>query len=605
MLKHLLFICLFIFCNFIIKTTIGVTYYVSVNGGNDNLPCGLDSTNPCQSIQFVLNQYNSTFFESVNNVEVLILLGDGEYSGVNNINLNVYNMSLTIQPINNSSSSSGNSPSLVTFNGNSSGGNRLFNIIEPYLIRTNQTNNTQQYGINSTSLTLNNLNFINFNPTIGNGNGTNGNGAIIFTNISNSSLSLSIDNCNFNDNQGNKGGVIYIKSQLNDNDDDDDDDDDEDNDYNDENNYNLIEINIKNSQFTNNNATISGGVFYFDGFNNILIDSCLFDNSLSPVSGTSALFISNGEIIEIRRSNFTRNQIASTIEFVNIQRKNGSIVKDCLFDGNVVGGKGGAISMYLSWLSIDGTLFNNNYGGAIGGAIFATGVSSYLMIMNSQFIDNKSGGAGGAIATQGSVFTSLNNCQFNSNSADTGGSLSFEYSDEIHLNNCSIIQSVGDGLGGAIYSSYSKVSMVDTKISGNTAYKGSAVYCSASTLNITNSFIPLDGNTDLGNGTNSYEWKGDDGVKVNDYGIYCAITPTYTYCTVNGDTTYSELCGESDVTEHSGLTAGQIAGIVIGCAIGAGILAFGLAWVISKTTIKEHFIRLKSSSNSNSSYSLN
>ncbi|KAM9982447.1 hypothetical protein ACTFIZ_006984 [Dictyostelium cf. discoideum] len=581
MLKILLFIYLFIFCNSIIKittaATTNVTYYVSVNNGNDNIPCGESLEKSCQSIQYVLNQYNSTYLNSKDIIEVLILLDDGEYIGENNVNFNIYNMEITIQPINNSAT-----PSPVTFNGINSGGDRIFNIIEPYLIKTNE------YGVNSTSLTLNNLNFINFNPTIGNGNGTMGNGAIIFIDIFNSSLSLSIDKCNFNNNQGNKGGVIYMESEF----------------YN-NNNNNLVEISIKNSQFTNNNATISGGVAYLDGFNDIFIDTCLFDNSYSPVSGTSTLFISNGELIEIRRSNFTRNQIASTVELLGIQNKNGSIVKDCIFDGNVVNGKGGAISMYLSWLSVDGTLFNNNYAGAIGGAIFATGVSSYLLVANSKFIDNKSSGAGGAIATQGSVYMSLNNCEFISNSANAGGSLSFEYSNQIHLRNCTINENVGVGQGGAIYSSYSTISIVDTKISANQAYQGGAVYCSASTLNITSTNIPLNGNTDLGNGTDSYEWKGEDGIKVNDYGIYCALTPTYTYCTVNGDTPYSDLCGESDVTELSGLTAGQIAGIVIGVTIGAGILAFGLAWVISKTTIKEHFIRLRSSSNSNTSYSLN
>ncbi|EAL68329.1 pectin lyase-like family protein [Dictyostelium discoideum AX4] len=583
MLKKSLFIYLFIFFNFIIKITTAatsVTYYVSVNNGNDNIPCGESLEKSCQSIQYVFNQYNSTYLNSQDIIEVMILLDDGEYIGENNVNFNIYNMTITIQPINNSKT-----PSPVTFNGINSAGDRVFNITEPYLIKTNET--TIQYGINSTSLTLNNLNFINFNPTIGNGNGTIGNGAIIFIDIFNSSLSLSINKCNFNNNQGNKGGVIYMESEF----------------YSDGNN--LVEISIKSSQFTNNNATISGGVAYLDGFNDIYIDTCLFDNSYSPVSGTSTLFISNGEFIEIRRSNFTRNQIASTVELFGIQYKNGSMVKDCLFDGNVVNGKGGAISMYLSWLSVDGTLFNNNYAGAIGGAIFATGVSSYLLVANSKFIDNKSSGAGGAIATQGSVYTSLNNCEFISNSANAGGSLSFEYSNQIHLRNCTISGNVGVGQGGAIYSSYSTISMDDTKISANQAYQGGAVYCSASTLNITSSNIPLNGNTDLGNGTDSYEWKGEDGIKVNDYGIYCALTPTYTYCTVNGDTPYSKLCGESDVTELSGLTAGQIAGIVIGCTIGAGILAFGLAWVISKTTIKEHFIRLRSSSTSNTSYSLN
>ncbi|KAN0031562.1 hypothetical protein ACTFIV_005427 [Dictyostelium citrinum] len=585
MFKYLLFIYLFIFCNFLIKTTIAssetattsLTYYVSVNDGNDNIPCGESLEKSCQSIQYVLNQYNSTYLNNQDIIEVMILLDDGEYSGEKNFNLNVYNMTITIQPINNSTTSSP-----VTFNGINNGGDRVFNIIQPYLIKTNET--TIEYGINSTSLTLNNLNFINFNPTIGNGNGTKGNGAIIFIDIFNSSLTLSIDKCSFNNNQGNKGGVIYMESEFL--------------------NSNPVQVTIKSSQFTNNNATITAGVAYFDGFNNILIHTCLFDNSYSPVSGTSTLFIANGELIEIRASNFTRNQIASTIELLGVQIKNGSMVKDCIFDGNVVNGKGGAISMYLSWLSVDGTLFNNNYAGAIGGAIFATGVSSYLLVANSQFIDNKSSGAGGAIATQGSVYTGLNNCEFISNSANAGGSLSFEYSNQIHLNNCTIKQNVGDGQGGAIYSFYSTVSMVDTKISGNQAYEGGAIYCSASTLNINNTNIPLNGNTDLGNGTDSYEWKGEDGIKVNDYGIYCALTPTYTYCTVNGDTPYSDLCGESDVTEHSGLTAGQIAGIVIGVTLGAGILAFGLAWVISKTTIKEHFIRLRSSSNSSTSYSL-
>ena len=195
----------------------------------------------------------------------------------------------------------------------------------------------------------------------------------------------------------------------------------------------------------------------------VFIDNCFFYNNTSTVSGGGA--INMGAVvgwIEL----ITDNSI-----FIN----NNNLTS---ITNNANGG--GAISMSASgsstadlYLTVDSCLFRNNSSLEDGGAIDigSWGISN-LYVLNSQFENNESGNAGGAIIGNG--ITVLNSSFLNNHSDDDGGAI---------VGASSIISSVftnntSDENGGAIYefSSTDSCVIIDSDFNGNTSNNGGALH---------------------------------------------------------------------------------------------------------------------------------
>ncbi|EGC33666.1 hypothetical protein DICPUDRAFT_18219, partial [Dictyostelium purpureum] len=514
----------------------GATYYISLNSTSQNSLCGDTQENACPSILSALNLIPVNGNGGNN---VTFILDDGTYSGANNTNLNIFGYSIVVQPLNEESPK-------VFFNGSIGTSSAVFINFD----RGNTPNALTQ-------LVVKNIVFQSF------GN-ANLKGGIFNSTTVNSNFVLEINGCTFNSNTALQGSVVNI--------------------YNDQDNQYDVNITISKSTFNSNNF-----VLFISEFANLSIDLCSFDgSSTSHKNQLASVLYMNSGLLQITNTNITSSSTSTPINLYGLYGQHFSLINNCIFDSNSIGDDGGVFTISFTLLNITNSVFSNN-AAISGAALSAHGSQTYVKIFNSKFLNNRSNGKGGAINLRSSVFSDISNCEFSGNSASSGGSISLEYTELLNLNNCSFDNNDVSLKGGAIFTSFGDINFNQVTITNSNASEGGAVYCAASKLNMPNNTV-LANNIDSGNGTDAYEYNFGFKVSVNSYNIYCALDPTYTYCDISGDEPYSSLCGYVEINDKdSGLSKGQLAGIIIGATLGAAVIAFGAAWLISKTTIGEHY----------------
>ena len=268
-----------------------------------------------------------------------------------------------------------------------------------------------------------------------------------------------------------------------------------------------------------NNTFFSGGGIYIDanpgGTGNIQIRNCTIRNNFAGGGGGMAIDCVIGGICEALIYNclFEGNvastgNVSSTGAGILMLGNSGAQVKPkiigCTFRDNFVGNDGGGISMNPSGATsvlatlIDSCLFINNKSSDRGAGIWyrSTQASSNVVIKNSRFISNTSGGQGGAIFARtsfdGISNDTIANCYFSQNVSDGSSS-------------------VNDGEGGGIFLRGSQNGTRNHHVincvfdRNNASHRGGAIgttsfFSSGGTLNVNlvnNSFF---GNTTQGDG---------------------------------------------------------------------------------------------------------
>ncbi|MDO5850039.1 MAG: hypothetical protein Q4P14_02390, partial [Methanobacteriaceae archaeon] len=139
-------------------------------------------------------------------------------------------------------------------------------------------------------------------------------------------------------------------------------------------------LNIVNSKFKNNNASI-GGAIYQDGVYILNITNTDFENNIATYTG--------GAIYADAKTEIQGGMI--NYRYVNV------FVNYCNFTGNkALKINGGAIGTNIyAPINVNNTRFVSNYALSSGGAIFSNDGKSIIKVINSEFIENsaKYGGA--------------------------------------------------------------------------------------------------------------------------------------------------------------------------------------------------------------------
>jgi len=246
---------------------------------------------------------------------------------------------------------------------------------------------------------------------------------------------LTIDGCIFSANYGYDGGAIY-------------------------NNGNTANMNVFNSIFNNNLATITisgittgncGGAIFNSGVNGNIIN-CSFNNNAAEGGGAIenrnygfAIFITSSNL-NIINCNFTNN---TALLGGGINNGGANVdIANCNFDNNTANVEGGAIwndGINMTVINCD---FNNNSVDDAGGAIYnckygMTSDGGNLNVFNCTFNNNSAKNNGGAISN-GGVYpntgaSNLNifNCTFNNNTAEkTGGAIYNDNGGNMSVINC-------------------------------------------------------------------------------------------------------------------------------------------------------------------------
>jgi len=185
-------------------------------------------------------------------------------------------------------------------------------------------------------------------------------------------------------------------------------------------------VSVINCIFTKNNA-IEGGAVYSYAQSTPLFKDCDFIANTAEEAA--------GAILD-------RVGVRSTIE-------------NCTFEDNTAKWRGGAVYFdYGSRPEITNCLFENNTTDGHGGAVYTITRASqlehtFVIIKNSEFMSNKAGWRGGAIANTDQSVLEVSDSKFIDNYAGkTGGVLTNENTVEAYFDNCLLDDnSAGEGQG--------------------------------------------------------------------------------------------------------------------------------------------------------------
>ncbi|MEN6429032.1 MAG: right-handed parallel beta-helix repeat-containing protein, partial [Phycisphaerales bacterium] len=145
---------------------------------------------------------------------------------------------------------------------------------------------------------------------------------------------------------------------------------------------------------------------------------------------------------------------------------------NCLFQENsATGFKGGAIYASAAQLTLSDCRFIGNWAGAEGGA--ACCVGSELSLLRCTFETNSAWEGGAIHQTDGTL--TLVECAFEGNAATQGGATAFA-AQKASMTRCVFVKNWATGLGGAIESGGTLLTLDGCTFRGNTADLGGAVY---------------------------------------------------------------------------------------------------------------------------------
>ena len=405
--------------------------------------------------------------------------------------------------------------------------------------------------------TATSIDFINM--SVNNNNVTSGNGAVMFFEGTSNDIDIIDSNFTSNTASGN-AGVINFYTTSND-------------------------INIVNSNFTHNtaNSGYGGAVYFSTSGNTINVIDSTFDSNKAQ-SGGALMFYSNANnaaynTVNIKNSNFTNNNCTGTdlyggsaialnrannVKFINDTFYNNNAANqgavlldyyytvtftDCNFTHNTANMNGGsAVYMYRtlntnSKVNFTGTVFDDNRAnGNNGGAVYfyddGTNYKNYATsFVNCNFTNNK-GYQAPAIMWTNSQNGIIDNCMFVNNTANIGSGAVYVYKGtNLLINNTDFIHNVAkdenagavklsldsatstnariynsnfenntaDDDGGALYITSAYNDIKNNNFTNNSAGRcGGAIYLSASNTNILDNNFTLNKVTPAHNlGTNN------------------------------------------------------------------------------------------------------
>ncbi len=253
-------------------------------------------------------------------------------------------------------------------------------------------------------------------------------------------------------------------------------------------------VNLVDCIFLSNTSNVDGGAIYSDTYGSVSVENTEFQNNKSlggkggaiytdtrtngSFSVISSLFIGNTS----GNSDFSSGGACYFTSTSGSLEKNNISVTNSVFRQNT-SKIGGAITLFNSYATVDGSAFINNSASSAGGGIYQnkdnTGLS-YLNLTNSKFQTNtaSSGGAlynkDGAILSQNNIFSSNTSAQCGGAVYNTEYASCLSYGDLFESNRMTGEYS-GDS-GGAVFSA-GTLQITNAVFSKNSAFQsGGAIF---------------------------------------------------------------------------------------------------------------------------------
>ncbi|EGG23442.1 pectin lyase-like family protein [Cavenderia fasciculata] len=553
-------------------------YTVDWENGTNATTCGSSVDTPCIDVASVIRSFDLALgINGTDRTKVWfeVALVPGTYNGTGNLDNNLFGYA-NITFISTSSSSSLG----VIFDAQVQG--RPFKLVEPTALPVPYTNTTV------TTVSFRGITFTNgqvSNTTLSYASGADrnvGGGGAFMMYVNNTGANVVFDTCTFHNNSARStsaghGGALRTGSGVP---------------YQAPSNASLA---LLNCVFTDNSATVSGGAVHVESAVTTVTNGAFSRNHASNGSGGAIFIIADSAFVS--NSNFVDNRaiMYGGAISLNSEYETTSQVATSNFSTNQAG-FGGALAATNAYVNVTLSLFNLNNAMVSGGAVSVSNMGYFESVQSNFTKNNCVDGKGGAVRIEGDCeFYIHDSTLFQSNTANEGACISFSHSNG-KINNTQFIDCNAYDDGGAIFTEFGIFSIANAVITNSSAQNGGAVYCSASKIDFYEN-VEIYDNVDIGSDSASDEPSGPGEIIPNSFNIYCGIDPPYTYCNFTGMDPFISMCGEPYIKEKQALTKGQLAGIIVGVILGAGVIAFGIGILITKTTIKSYFVPLIRSTN--------
>jgi len=232
---------------------------------------------------------------------------------------------------------------------------------------------------------------------------------------------------------------------------------------------------LENSNIYDNTANIGGGGIHFAEVINAQIVECnLFENK---AIGGGAIFSQESEL-EVKNSEITNNKAHSGGGGICQIEGNMSLVSNyiayntAVLIGNSSIGGGVVIAGEAAQATIEGCDFNENTANGGGGVAVVEGAQATIEECN---FNENTADLGGGLAL-GQFVGQIKRCNFNENTADLGGAI-YSGESELDMTESSILNNAASISGGGIYSSGGSLNIFQTYLQNNTAnVSGGALY---------------------------------------------------------------------------------------------------------------------------------
>ena len=240
-----------------------------------------------------------------------------------------------------------------------------------------------------------------------------------------------------------------------------------------------VTLYAEETTFVGNKALKDGGAIDIQQQYYLRMINCVFDNNISGQDG-GAISAGGNATLEVKATHFTRN---SALEggAIDVGQQAYLHTTDCTFKDNRAELVGGAIAGgFQAVLEINGSCFSNN--SALQGGAINTQYQTNLSLTNCRFERNFASDTGGAILAYSNVILRIREANFTGNGAFHGGGALIVDT----LTDCHIVRSVFDyntakRPGGAVYAdSKSSVQAENTNFTNNNATDGGAIYIDSS-----------------------------------------------------------------------------------------------------------------------------
>ncbi len=182
---------------------------------------------------------------------------------------------------------------------------------------------------------------------------------------------------------------------------------------------------VSNCIFKTNSTTGGIGGAFRNRNGSYTLEDCMFDSNTATGSGGQIRNDTNGDNVVYKNCSFIKGTSGGWGGAHTCYGLGTYQIEDCLYQENTTTNLGGAMNCgFVAMVTLDGCTFNGNTSlNSAGGAIALQNDSTTVVILNSEFNDNKANSSGGAIFSGASTSSSIvvvDNSQFWTNETLTG-----------------------------------------------------------------------------------------------------------------------------------------------------------------------------------------